>query len=393
MAFNRRRLDSHTLSSANEKSSRLERLQHWLSARPKLRQFGVAELLSANMHADDFSATRAQNLIARIRGMTAILAVLVILWMLLDYIALDEAHFTTIGRIRLSFGFLLGAMSWWQYQNNSLQSALRRLMLLVFLLSVFFIVISLALVGNEQQGALIGYSYLPFLVITALTIFPLTLIEGASLTLLIAGSTLFVHIYNGSVFSPQAYGDLWLLFLFVIITLCSQAAQLHLLLKLHQQDTHDQLTGLLNRRGLLQILQNQKNRRKMSVLLLDLDGLKQINDLHGYHSGDAVLKNFAGVVKRTLRASDLSSRFGGDELVVILSDISDEYAANVAERIRDHCQLSMAKGENNIDLPYSCSIGLTHLKPNERIEHVINRAADALLYTHQQERGRIVSIE
>jgi len=110
-------------------------------------------------------------------------------------------------------------------------------------------------------------------------------------------------------------------------------------LMLEDMALRDSLTGALNRRALFQLGDNalagcQRRGQPLSVLLLDLDHFKQINDLQGHHVGDLVLKHFADRVQGILRRPALLARYGGDEFVVVLPGTTPEDAEQVAERIR-----------------------------------------------------------
>lgn len=103
--------------------------------------------------------------------------------------------------------------------------------------------------------------------------------------------------------------------------------------------THDGLTGILNRRALLQALEIEMVRtlrygRPLSVLMIDLDGFKQLNDSLGHAAGDAALREITTRIKLSLREADLVGRIGGDEFGVILPETDLEHALAVAERVR-----------------------------------------------------------
>ncbi|MBI5462443.1 MAG: diguanylate cyclase [Gammaproteobacteria bacterium] len=109
--------------------------------------------------------------------------------------------------------------------------------------------------------------------------------------------------------------------------------------QLEQRSRIDTLTGLLNRRGLLETAdylfgQLQRDRDRLVVMFADLDKFKLINDTHGHATGDEVLKRFARILRGTLRNSDIAARMGGDEFVLILNDTDAEQAEGVAQRIQ-----------------------------------------------------------
>jgi diguanylate cyclase (GGDEF)-like protein len=102
--------------------------------------------------------------------------------------------------------------------------------------------------------------------------------------------------------------------------------------------TTDPLTGLMNRRAMGDRLQHEHERAKrygmpLSVLLIDLDGLKRVNDVGGHAAGDRVIRGAAAAIKHTLRATDYGGRWGGDEFVIIAPHSSRESARMLAERV------------------------------------------------------------
>ncbi|MGB8788924.1 MAG: GGDEF domain-containing protein, partial [Candidatus Acidiferrales bacterium] len=100
----------------------------------------------------------------------------------------------------------------------------------------------------------------------------------------------------------------------------------------------DQLTGLYNRRSAEQRLEEEMSRatrhaRPLTLLLTDLDGLKQVNDTFGHIAGDSVLKDFAARLKKAIRGSDLAARLGGDEFMVVLPECRPEEVRHVLGRL------------------------------------------------------------
>ena len=109
-------------------------------------------------------------------------------------------------------------------------------------------------------------------------------------------------------------------------------------LRLQEMATADELTGVLNRRAVLEALDAEVSRalrhgRQLSVLYLDVDLLKEINDAMGHAAGDKVLLDVVSVVRRNTRASDRLGRMGGDEFVVVLPDTDQAGGAVVAEKL------------------------------------------------------------
>jgi diguanylate cyclase (GGDEF)-like protein len=141
----------------------------------------------------------------------------------------------------------------------------------------------------------------------------------------------------------------------------------------------DPLTGLANYRVLLErigmeIKRYQRNGRPFSVLLLDLDGLKKINDTHGHVVGSAALCRLAEVLYVSCRDIDTPARYGGDEFALVLPEISAEYARKVAQRISQRLV-------EDAELPrLSVSVGVAEYpRDGLTIEHLLS-AADRTLY-------------
>lgn len=135
--------------------------------------------------------------------------------------------------------------------------------------------------------------------------------------------------------------------------------------RLEQMVKTDPLTGLLNRRGLENILTREialarRNRSDLLALLIDLDDFKSVNDQHGHAAGDTVLKGVATVLKDTLRTSDWLGRIGGDEFMIFLPSTSLDNGAMIAERIRAAVE-NAHMGRNGSELRITTSIGVVRL--------------------------------
>jgi diguanylate cyclase (GGDEF)-like protein len=105
----------------------------------------------------------------------------------------------------------------------------------------------------------------------------------------------------------------------------------------------DALTGLYNRRYTINELENQsriarRNNRLFSIVVLDIDNFKKINDIHGHLAGDDYLKKLAFVMNRSLREQDICGRVGGEEFLIILPETSVDGALNLANRIREQVE-------------------------------------------------------
>jgi len=152
----------------------------------------------------------------------------------------------------------------------------------------------------------------------------------------------------------------------------------------------DALTGLYNAHGLearlsAEIARTTRYRAPLSLLLIDLDRLKEINDRHGHYAGQTALREVAAAIRAELRANDVGGRWGGDEFVVVAPNTSTGAAWAMAERIR------VAIGRTSTKWVLTASIGVTTLEATDAdcdadVETLL-RSADAALY-EAKHRGR-----
>ena len=154
---------------------------------------------------------------------------------------------------------------------------------------------------------------------------------------------------------------------------------------LREQATHDGLTGLHNRATILEILDKElarsgREEQPLSLLLVDLDRFKLINDIHGHQAGDAVLRESAQRMKAALRRYDSVGRYGGEEFLLILPGCRGEMAYGQAERVREAVGAGAVDFAGN-QLSISCSIGMAYREaPVPQDAGPLIREADVALY-------------
>jgi diguanylate cyclase (GGDEF)-like protein len=180
--------------------------------------------------------------------------------------------------------------------------------------------------------------------------------------------------------------------LFIDRLIASVAGQIGLFLqknadreKMRSLADHDALTGLFNYRSFQEIFDREFERfyrhgRNMSLMLLDLDNFKRINDTFGHQAGDLALREVARILRANLRKTDHAFRYGGDEFVILMAETDAEMAAVFAQRIRTAVKLEV-RGIPLADFSFSASIGIAdcnRLTSRDRGELLL--LADEALY-------------
>lgn len=145
----------------------------------------------------------------------------------------------------------------------------------------------------------------------------------------------------------------------------------------------DPLTSLYNRRKFDTLMEKHFAKEiVLSLVIVDLDHFKGINDTYGHAGGDRVLKEFSKIITANIRPKDIAARWGGEEFVILLPDTSCEVALHIAERIRILTETTLLLDDH----PVHCSIGLTEQRQTDTLESFFDRA-DRYLY-QAKERGR-----
>ena len=168
-----------------------------------------------------------------------------------------------------------------------------------------------------------------------------------------------------------------------------------LMKKLENAAYIDSLTGLYNRKhfselAALDIEKAKRERQSIFVAMLDLDFFKNVNDSYGHDAGDLVLKTTANIVRNTIRSYDLLGRYGGEEFVILITNLEDSVAFRQMERIRENMERASVPYEN-IKISITCSIGLAKFTEADTLETSIKKADEAL-YTAKNSGRNLVKV-
>ncbi len=146
----------------------------------------------------------------------------------------------------------------------------------------------------------------------------------------------------------------------------------------------DSLTGLYNRRYFMEqvgreFIRANRNKSPLSLIMVDLDGLKTINDRFGHHEGDAFLREVAGIIKANTRASDVAARWGGDEFMLLTPDTDSDSAWKVGERVRAEVRQHhrILEGE---EVRITISVGIVSYPAHASMISELLRRADEAMY-------------
>lgn len=164
---------------------------------------------------------------------------------------------------------------------------------------------------------------------------------------------------------------------------------------LRENSLRDPMTGLYNRRFLEEYVSalvagSQRRKSPFSVLMLDLDFFKQVNDTHGHEAGDKVIKTLADILQRNVRSSDMAVRYGGEEFLLLLMDTGAEAAEKVAEKIRSDVENTKIPLPGGM-LQKTISIGIAEYPEDSDTFWQVVKFADVALYRAKSTgRNRVV---
>ncbi|QQP90418.1 diguanylate cyclase [Skermanella sp. TT6] len=165
--------------------------------------------------------------------------------------------------------------------------------------------------------------------------------------------------------------------------------------------TTDPLTGIANRRHLLDCAERELARLRrsgapFSLIMLDVDHFKRINDTHGHAVGDQALILLASALRQAIRGNDLAGRMGGEEFAILLPEASEDEALAVAERVRRHVAglrlpVRSAAGASEAEIRFTASLGVAECRRDDaRIEQPLARADQALYRAKEAGRNRVM---
>lgn len=329
-----------------------------------------------------------------IKFFLSITTVILFTFSMLHFFAL-EGDYTLIATIDLFAAlFTLFAILHLKSANDIVRAGL------IASTSLFVFFISFAFVNQNESFGLIWLVFFP---VIALTINPLR--TGSIFSLLF-----FIIMLTQSFFGigewQNGYWD-FTSFLRFNITLAmiimvmylheaamarAREAEINALKFFEDLSLIDDLTQVANRRRINELCEIEFNRAKryqtpFSIILIDVDNFKSINDNYGHLTGDEVLKTLASFMSKRIRSTETIGRWGGEEFIIILPQASIENAALAAEKLRKQIpEIKFA----NLKEPLTCSFGIAEFKKDDTLDNLIERADNALYKAKELGRNKVI---
>lgn len=326
----------------------------------------------------------------RIRSLSLLLAFSVPAWSVLDAMVFPRDMWLSILEVRLLAGaafasFLLGGtfIRWKEHGQRLVYVQLAAVFVIPTLLYLFCYKMPDSLLELEPLAKAIAnsYSLLPFVILSCVGLFPLTVLESVSIvtfllmTYFVANASTILALWTPDL------GAAWVMTLLAAIAIVVSHSQLRLLMTLVGYSSYDLLTNCLGRRSGEEVIRalwhdSIRHRSHFSVVFIDLDQFKLVNDHFGHKEGDIVLASVASAIRKALRNSDFIIRWGGEEFLVIMPNAKIDDAAKVMVRMAENGFCAHPDGTHQ-----TVSMGIAErLDDSIDDENLLIKMADARLY-------------
>jgi len=307
----------------------------------------IAPLVASARHPPLLHRRRAEAILLRVQAFASLFAVFTVAWIVVDSVVIGSPWWTRLAIARLSAGFAFAALALACARAPPAIGRARLALAALFAVAVvFFVAAHYALDGAQLHGLSMGagaaYNFVPFLLACGIAAFPLTALEAALLASLpFAAEIWLLAVHRESLLEFLALDTFWLLALLACVSTFAAMSQVKLMMELVRQAIRDPLTGCLRRESGLEMLEMQlalaiRRNAPLSVLFVDLDRFKAVNDEMGHEVGDVVLAIAAESLRAVTRESDAVIRWGGEEFVMVLHDATRSDAVRCIERLRAH---------------------------------------------------------
>lgn len=317
-----------------------------MNLRQLVTQPETRELISAHSHTLHISRHRAWTISRRVKLVSAIFSVLTPLWIVVDALVFPWPIWGAFALMRLLSAGAFAALAFIPHDQRSPQTAFLMLGVLLAIPPIFYLVsqpfLEQALTqvdsGTLAHVVMSSYALLPLIVVAGLSVFPLTLLE----VLIAAVGVLAIIAIGALPHQAMNLEDLiiggWMLLLMLGVSALSGMLQLRYMITLVNQASLDVLTQVFSRRSGEETLELQfrisaRTESPLSLLFIDVDNFKAINDKHGHEAGDHALQQLARALQASLRKSDILARWGGEEFVAILPSTDATGTRHILQRL------------------------------------------------------------
>ena len=361
----------------------------------------IVDILVPTRQSAFVQRRRALLILSRVRLVAFTFAILTPLWIPVDLAIFETALGMYLAALRAlaSVAFVLLGLS---YRGaDSISSARWGLVWLLAIPTVFFLIshpllAQFAITDPAQQVIAAGYAFLPFVMVAGLSVFPITALEGVSLSMPLLLAYLLTGILGYQLLPFASHlGAQWLLLLLAMVATLSGMSQLHFMSQLVDQSSHDGLTRAYNRRVGEEIVAQQfltslRGDAPLALAFVDLDNFKSINDAYGHEEGDNTLRTVSTALRKVLRRGDVLVRWGGEEFLALMPNTDEDGAAIALARLRD-----AGLGLRPDGKPVTASIGVAERRVDgcEQWSDLVERADQRMYQAKQSGKDKVVGID
>jgi diguanylate cyclase (GGDEF)-like protein len=338
--------------------------QAWSMVLSEMSALEVSGIVSSKTHNIRLTAYRATTIVSRVRLLAALFAVLSPIWLAVDLLALGFDAARDLVPVRLLSAVAFGAIVLSLRKMHALRDAYRALFLFLTVVGAVFLYAGVHSAELHFKGmpvaSAMGYTYLPFLVLASMAIFPLTLFEGIAFSVPAILVPLGFPLLTQPAVDPAHAAATFFVMLFVAaVALLAGISQLALMLVLSREALHDPLTRCVSRPGgeeLLEMVYTATSRGNIPIALayISIDRLANINAVFGYETGNVALTKAAELLHDQLRAGDALIRWSGTDFVLVMPNAEVAQAHSAVNRL-----LSGGLGVCPDKQPVTASIGVT----------------------------------
>lgn len=362
-----------------------------------------ADILGSRKHSVIFSAYRAEFLLSRIYIAASVFVLLTPFFAVANFVFLPYFVAESLSIVFSVCDLFFIALAIFARRSTELSAARLAVFVALYIPTLFFVVVRVLLAGQhfDASGQALGvvYAFSPFVFVSFLALFPLVVLEISvfiiPMLLIFLFSDFFhlaVSFHNGIIFTGMK--DVGLSVLLLLIAMVSSMAalsQLKFMQELFEKSAQDPLTHLWNRRSGELFLQQQmaysiRHNQPLSVVFLDMDNFKKVNDIFGHKAGDQVLLQAAEQLNARLRRSDAFIRWGGEEFLIVLTNttVDDAY-----HRLVFMTQESAIHRPDDQRMTWSGGISQWPNDPVEDWEALVKLADDRMYRAKQAGKDRI----